>query len=71
LLTLDRDIGKPNRLSRFSRRFLPVGRLLVATRKQLLASLAIACSTLAGVRSRRSRAWPCTRSDIVFASAIA
>jgi hypothetical protein len=50
LFTLDRDVGKPSLLSRFSRGRLPLGRILMATCHQLLASLATACSTLAGVR---------------------
>ena len=49
-LTLDRDIGKPSLLCRIGRGCLPVGRIVVEACAQRLALLAIACSTVAGIR---------------------
>jgi hypothetical protein len=50
LLGLYRDIGEPDLLGGSRRGGLPLGCMLMATGKQLLASLAVTGSTLAGVR---------------------
>ena len=49
LLALDRHIGKPSLLGGVRCGGLPLGCLLMATGKQLLASFAVTGSTLAGV----------------------